>query len=419
LSLLHAAGADVNAVADRGMTPFLAACRRRDNRSTLETLVSLGADIDATVQEGGRKGQKALHLVARYGSADMAQYLLELGMDVDIQQEGTPRTPLFWAAQCGAPDTMLDMVQLLVRSGARIDAESCPLHGAAFNGRVEVFEWLLDSGADPGLVDRQGMTILHRAAGARPPRDEDDRLKMVQRALELGVDQHHQNGDGSTALDLAREAGYERIVVLLGGTVEAEEEPPPATETDPTRRLLWLWKQKLKDGVERNDPISARLYELAQAPEDWEAATRGDTSYLVHKRRPLHVSVAEDDPYACRGLSCSTAVGGAGGIAQDVGLGKLTKRQALDFFPELDRCKSFPRPFFALQRTPHGTPLGYNRHGVFMLDQEMNFRRVGSFSKFTDYCAYQTLEGRSWYQAFRQKKDLEEYELEWIDPWDD
>lgn len=238
LTLLKKAGSEVDARGEIGMTPLLYACRYPDRRPMLKTLVSLGADINATVSEGGgyHEGHSTLHIAAFSGTADMVEFLIEQGMDVNLECGPNKLTPLFEAARMARVEDALEKIQCLVRNGARIDDyEGYLLHNAALKGQAEIFEWLVENGADPRL-QQSGGTVLHSAASGTAY-GEEGRLRIVVRALELGVDPSLPNQDGKTALDLAREADWERLIPALGGTVD-DSNPGRWTEF-PLRLHAW------------------------------------------------------------------------------------------------------------------------------------------------------------------------------------
>jgi ankyrin repeat protein len=94
---------------------------------------------------------------------------------------------LVWAAKADR----VEVLQLLVELGARVDADpyrGTPLIWAGANGRVASIRELVELGADPnqrgtfgGLTHGQGVTALHLAA-------QGDRVEAVEALLALGAD---------------------------------------------------------------------------------------------------------------------------------------------------------------------------------------------------------------------------------------
>ncbi|XP_049797303.1 poly [ADP-ribose] polymerase tankyrase-1-like [Schistocerca nitens] len=140
----------------------------------LRALLAAGADVGA---RAGLEGRTALHWAACRGDVEAARLLLEAGAAVDAREiKGKQKTPLHLAAEEGDAA----VTRLLLRATADPNARDCrgwrPLHLAATYGHAEVAAALLDAGADRGAT----------------------------------------TGDGrGTALDIARESGYRRVVEML------------------------------------------------------------------------------------------------------------------------------------------------------------------------------------------------------------
>lgn len=64
----------------------------------ISELVSQGAELNATLE---KTGETSLHLAARYARADAAKRLLDMGADVNFQ-DNTGRTPLHAAVAADA-----------------------------------------------------------------------------------------------------------------------------------------------------------------------------------------------------------------------------------------------------------------------------------------------------------------------------
>jgi cytohesin len=117
--LLLARGAEVEARDELGWTPLHHAV----SVAVQELLVANGANVGAR-DNGGRT---PLHVAALSGRADLAQFLLARGADVNARDSEDGVTPL---------------------------------HMAAFNGQRPVAELLLVSKADINARDREGQTPL-------------------------------------------------------------------------------------------------------------------------------------------------------------------------------------------------------------------------------------------------------------------
>jgi truncated hemoglobin YjbI len=116
-------------------------------------------------------GTTLLHFAAGAGCLEIVTLLLRLGTDPNIQGRGQ-HTPLYCVANECASETGPEVVRMLVRAGADVNAcggvtRATPLHMAARRGHVETARALLDSGAAVEARDRKGDTPLQRAINCR------------------------------------------------------------------------------------------------------------------------------------------------------------------------------------------------------------------------------------------------------------
>lgn len=137
----------------------------------IKSLLAQGANPNAKNADG----ESSLLLACyRKGDDAAAQLLIESGADVNTVDE-VGNTPLIVSAS----DDRLKLVRLLVEHRADVNAQNIegdtPLTNAAIWGESRTVSYLLSKGADPGLPD----------------------------------------GVGCTALDLAQEKGYSKIVRMI------------------------------------------------------------------------------------------------------------------------------------------------------------------------------------------------------------
>lgn len=88
-----------------------------------------------------------LHVAASQGKRDIAEYLIESGMDVNKEGDISGGNPIRSAAESGH----LDIVELLYQNGARFDvsvATKNPLFGAIPGGHYEVVKFMVENGID-------------------------------------------------------------------------------------------------------------------------------------------------------------------------------------------------------------------------------------------------------------------------------
>ncbi len=106
-----------------------------------------------------RAGRSRLHYAAKDNDAERVRSCIAEGLDVSApDRDGW--TPLHFAAQ----ECALEAATLLIDAGAKVDAAdlhgNTPLFRAVFNsrGRGEMIALLRKSGANPGLVNKHGLT---------------------------------------------------------------------------------------------------------------------------------------------------------------------------------------------------------------------------------------------------------------------
>jgi hypothetical protein len=157
-----AAGASVNAVDERGLSPLglsgftpLGLAAAYGHRNVAEFLLDRGANVDAT----DSLKHTPLQMAAEYGNADVAALLLDHGADVDAR-DIAGATPLEWAALRGNKKVVL----LLINRGALVNAQASTgktaLHLAATAGHKEIVAVLLAHGADVRIKNSDGQTPL-------------------------------------------------------------------------------------------------------------------------------------------------------------------------------------------------------------------------------------------------------------------
>jgi ankyrin repeat protein len=162
--LIETAGVDLNAAMtgddSAGVTPLLLAAQ--NNRFDVVTLlIAAGADVN----KAGADGCTPLHRAAQEGHAGVVSEIIEtVGVDLNAaltDDESAGVTPLFFAAQ----GNRLDVVTLLIAAGANVSsialASGCtPLHAAAQMGHADVVDPLIAAGANVNAICADGATAL-------------------------------------------------------------------------------------------------------------------------------------------------------------------------------------------------------------------------------------------------------------------
>jgi uncharacterized protein len=121
-------------------------------------LVSLQPDL---VNSYNVDGFQPLGLACFFGRENIITTLLSAGAQVNSPSRNDLRvSPLHSAVA----SQNLAIAERLLAAGAAVDARQAggftPLHGAAFNGQLEMVKLLLDNGADPRTLNDQGQSSL-------------------------------------------------------------------------------------------------------------------------------------------------------------------------------------------------------------------------------------------------------------------
>jgi ankyrin repeat protein len=110
---------------------------------------------------------------------------IDAGVDVDVLNgraaNGDGGNTALWFAAQGPPPSGLEVARLLINAGAEINRQCehgrTALQMAAAWGHLDVFQRLIQHGADPTIRDEQGMTPSEIAARSR--RVSEAQLKPV------------------------------------------------------------------------------------------------------------------------------------------------------------------------------------------------------------------------------------------------
>lgn len=183
------------------------------NIVALEFLIEKGADVNASA-----KGILPIHVAALLGKAKVVKALLTGKADVNSAQVDTGARPLDFAVINGDMAT----IRLLLERGAIVNAvnkSGTPaLHGATWSD--EIFNLLLEHGADPKMKQTEGTTTLHKAC-------QEGSTALVAKLIPLQRDLEARDGADFTPLLNAAEAGrldLLKLLVAAGANLKATEQ---------------------------------------------------------------------------------------------------------------------------------------------------------------------------------------------------
>lgn len=220
VDMLLEAGADVNAGNKVGKTP-VALAAESGQVEVLGRLVEKGATID-TVDEIG--GTPLLWAAALSKNPATVAFLIEQGADVNVI-DSNGMTPLIWAAGIGQPQS----VALLIENGADLEIvemhqKETALMRAARIGNTESLGAILAAKPNLETANMLGQTAAMIAAASAP-------VAKLQALVDAGADLGVRDTRGWSVLDHARA----RTDANRTAVIEFLEEKAPASvrEADP------------------------------------------------------------------------------------------------------------------------------------------------------------------------------------------
>ncbi|KRX95030.1 Tankyrase-1, partial [Trichinella pseudospiralis] len=129
---------------------------------SLEKVKKLVTAENVSCRDGQGRNSTPLHLAAGYNNYDVAEYLINMGADVNAQDKGG-LIPLHNAASYGH----LEIAHLLIENNGDVNAQDLwgftPLHEAAQKGRTHLVTLLLNHGADPTIRNQENQIPLELA----------------------------------------------------------------------------------------------------------------------------------------------------------------------------------------------------------------------------------------------------------------
>jgi len=281
---------------------FVAACYRLDREEARAHLEQHPEYLQSTV---------AIFAAARRDRADVVEFLLDLGVSIEVHDDHNTRT-LHQAAAHNA----LQVAQLLIERGAEIDPrETCwgaaPIGWAAHGDRVEMIEllshfsrnvWTL---AFRGYLDRLREVLaaepeLAKAVakdGITPlwwlPDDEAKALEIVNLFMSHGADPSLRSKEGRTAADWASKRGMRDVAVVLAAAAAERPARDDAVSAERADQGLELYENLAKDLLVAYEsgypPAMERLFEHYGKSLTWDelrAAVQSQLRGLPDSERP-------------------------------------------------------------------------------------------------------------------------------------
>ena len=290
----------VNTTSKTGQTPLMCACLKGGRLDNIKRLLELGADIQ---QLEFNDGWSALHFAARDSSPEIIEYLLSLGMTVNMSDK-CGQTPLMCACYKGG---RLDNIKRLLELGAdiqQLDYDGWPaLHFAARDSSPEIIEYLLSLGMTVNMTDKSGQTLLMSACL------EGGRLDNIKRLLELGADIQQLDYNGWSALHFAaRDSSPEIIEYLLsvGMTVNMTD------KSDQTPLMCACLEGGRLDNIKRLLELGADIQQL-EINDGWSAlhfAATYSSPEIIEYLLSLEMTVNMTDNSGQTPLMCACYKGG-------------------------------------------------------------------------------------------------------------
>jgi ankyrin repeat protein len=192
-------GASLKKAEEGTYTPLMMALEN-GHEAVARLLLEKGSEVNTG--DGGEFGRRPLVLAAAQGWVSLVSQLLDKGAEINhVADDGV--TALSGAVGAGH----LDVVELLVSKGAKIESDPLLMTSALSSGSVPVVRYLLGKGRT--LTESvKGSTLLHSATLSGNP-------ELIGMVLDAGADINVFNADGDTPLLLAARNHIPESVTFL------------------------------------------------------------------------------------------------------------------------------------------------------------------------------------------------------------
>lgn len=188
--ILVRGGASLSSRGSHG-TPLHALCQLEDQEAALDVMEAADDEAELELDARNAMGQTPLHMACLANNDEIARVLVELGADVNAEDD-LRSTPALAAASNGD----FELVRFLCDKGADLEVRSSAgedMLAAAIvapEPSPDLVGWLLMRGADGEAVNDDGETPLHLACRKRAEEDgrEEDREMIIFALLAAGAD---------------------------------------------------------------------------------------------------------------------------------------------------------------------------------------------------------------------------------------
>jgi ankyrin repeat protein len=183
----------------------------RGDVEAVRSLLDDGADVDAR----DASGRTAVTAAAVGDHVEVVRVLIAAGADVDLQ-DSDRSNPLLVTGETGSVAMLREVLRGDPDLGATNRYGGVALIPASDRGHVDYVRAILsETEIDVDHVNRLGWTALLEAVilGDGGP----DHVEIARLLLDASADRSIADRDGVTALEHARERGYDEMVALLDG----------------------------------------------------------------------------------------------------------------------------------------------------------------------------------------------------------
>ncbi|KAF8763623.1 Serine/threonine-protein phosphatase 6 like protein [Argiope bruennichi] len=172
----------------------------------LEIVKMLSKLKRVNIHDKANDGFSLLHIAAQFGHLNIMKYLIEIGADINSENDAGTK-PIHFAAREGHKDIVQFLLDIDPSSKHLTIVGQTPVHYAVLGGHIDVLQFLIDRKFDINASSRKGVLPIHLAVFT----NNENILKLL---LHLGAF-YNAIFDGSTPLKSAQENNYVQCTNLL------------------------------------------------------------------------------------------------------------------------------------------------------------------------------------------------------------